>query len=93
MLGWTVVRTDGSAVQTPQSVFAPRLGVLLRSGAAAGPWVGREAVERWPADSGLFCLGTSCLGGLERGEELVAVGLEVDEGFWVSDFGVQGEHY
>lgn len=93
MFAWTVVRTDGSAVRTPQSVFVPRLGVLLRSGAAAGPWVGRGAVERWPAGLGLFYLGTLYWDGLERGEELVAVGLEAVEGFWVSDFGVQGEHY
>ncbi len=84
MFEWTAARTGG----TPQSVFSPRRGV-----SAAGLWVGRGAAERWPAGSGLFCSGTSGWVGLEGGEEPVAAGLEAGEGFWASDFGVQGEHY
>lgn len=90
---WTAARTDGSAERTPQSLFAPRRGVLLRSVQAAGPWVGRGTAERLSAGPGLFCWGTSCWVGLECGEESVVAGLELDEGFHASDFGVQGEHY
>ncbi len=88
MFEWTAARTGGSAVRTPQSLFSPRREVSV-----AGLWVGRGAAERWPAGSGLFCLGTSGWVVLEDGEEPVAAGLEAGEGFRASDFGVQGEHY